>query len=39
MDQQGKETSAIFGLPIHIKNSIINGLLPFFFDFDIMVTV
>ena len=30
IDHRGKETRAIFGLPIHNKNSAINGLLPFF---------
>ena len=28
-----KKTCAIFDLPIHNKNSTINGLLPFFFRF------
>ena len=38
-DHRGKESCAIFGLPVHSKNSAINVLLPFFFDFNIMATV
>ena len=33
IDHRDRETCVIFGLPIHNKNSAINGLLPFFFDF------
>ena len=36
---RGKETCAIFGLPVHNKNCAMNVLLPFFFDFNIMETV
>ena len=33
IDHWDKEICAIFGLPIYSKNSAINGLLLFFFDF------
>ena len=39
IDHWDKETGAISALPIHNKNSAINGLLPFLFDFNIMATV
>ena len=39
IDHRGKETCAVFDLPLHNKNSAINVLLPFFFNFNIMATV
>ena len=39
IDHRGKETCAMFDLPIQNKNSAINVLLLFLFDLFVIITV
>ena len=39
IDDRGKETCSMIGLPIYNKNSAVNVLLPLLFDFLIIATV